>query len=664
MSKAARRRTQLARLTTLFAFALISGVVAAQDRGTWELRVCADPEAYPISSSDLTGYENRVAAILADELGAELTYEWTQVTEATVRSLLKRGACDAVMSAGEGAMDLLNTVAYQRINNVFLYLADRDISVGNLYDPALAQYRIGALPNSSVHSVLFSLGLDANFVGIQPNASKRGAGRIEPYIEALREGRVDVVIVSGGLVGPYVQGPDAEFAMSVVEPELVPPLTPTFHLATIGVRARDEGLRDALNIALARRWEEVQQVLADMGVPMLYSPPILAGEPPEGVLKVGVIAPYPTGFAARLDEVGDSAFFGARLAEDLVPRGEGRGGLILQVVHANAPSAAAAERALQRLVHWDGVAGVVLVHDDEVAGKVLEAAGAEGVPVLNAFASSDNLRSPACYPTAYHVAPSDAMYLNALSEVASDAGARHVRVVHDGGARALEQLGVVRSALSGSALMTDVEVGDTLAFTMRHLAAVLSDEPDVILLLLRPDAQLLMIQELDREGFEGAVLGFPWPEMQTREFYYRIVQDAPDTLATPRVAGWEATVAEAGADELNLRFASRSARVMDVTAWSTFASVETLVESALLAGSSGGVVLDVLKDAVLTANLHRPGLAFDATNQLQQPLYLVSLDPAARWSEAVSERTRIASLVGAIAPADGWSLPEALPCGR
>jgi hypothetical protein len=160
------------------------------------------------------------------------------------------------------------------------------------------------------------------------------------------------------------------------------------------------------------------------------------------------------------------------------------------------------------------------------------------------------------------------------------------------------------------------------------------------------------------------VLGFPWPEMQTREFYYRIVQDAPDTLATPRVAGWEATVAEAGADELNLRYASRSARVMDVTAWSTFASVETLVEAAVLARSSGGAILDVLKDAVLTANLHRPGLAFDATNQLQQPLYLVSLDPAARWSEAVSERTRIASLVGAIAPADGWSLPEALPCGR
>ena len=284
----------------LLALATAFGQSETADR-SWELRICADPSAYPVSSANLDGYENKVAAIVAEELGATLTYEWTLISDATVQLLLKQGACDAVMSAGEGAQGLLNTVAYQRIANVFLYLTDSGFSAESLYDPALAELRIATMPNTSMNAVLFDLGLAENYVGIQPNASRRGFERIQPTVDALLAGEVDVAIVSGALASAYVRDRPEVFSMTPVQPELVPPLTPTFYLGTIGVRPRDEGLRDALNVALARRWDDVQQVFAELGVPLLSSPGVLVSERPADLLQVGVIAPFPTGFAAELD---------------------------------------------------------------------------------------------------------------------------------------------------------------------------------------------------------------------------------------------------------------------------------------------------------------------------------------------------------------------------
>src|SRR5690606_833893 len=128
-----------------------------------------------------------------------------------------------VMSAGEGAMGLLNTVAYQRIPNVFLYLTDSGFSAESLFDPSLASLRIATMPNTSMNAVLFDVGLVSNYVGIQPDRSKRGFERIRPTVDALLAGDVDVAIVSGALASEYVLRQPEVFSMVPVLPELVPP---------------------------------------------------------------------------------------------------------------------------------------------------------------------------------------------------------------------------------------------------------------------------------------------------------------------------------------------------------------------------------------------------------------------------------------------------------
>lgn len=639
-----------ARLAIVLIWATMMHLSATALAGSWELRVCADPDNAPASTQALDGFENRVAAILADELGADLTYEWTVINDNTVRQLLKRGACDVIMSVGEGAAGLLNTVAYYRVPLVFLSRADSGISVTSLYDAELAGLRIGAIPNSSIHAALLDLGLEGNFVGIQPDASQRGANRTRPTVDALLHGDIDVAIIAGASASVYVREQPGVFRITPVQPELVPPLTPMFHLATIGVRARDEGLRDALNLALARRWQDVQGVFDDLGIPLLPSTPVLASEPVEGRLRIGVIAPFPTGYPDELDDVAESAYFGARLAEELALRGDDREDLDLQVVYASAPSGASALRSFDRLANFDGVDAIVAALEGEGMVGLTARAEETDIPLLNVLDGSDAIRSSTCSPTSFHVAPSDLMYLKALLGASLDAGADSVTVVDPGTEWSEELVRFARDALSGQGVaMQRVVVSEGPLYGATEVRAVLDAAGDAVVLLLPPAAQEMLLFELEREAIASPVLGFPWAVMQSRHFYYRLAEGAPN-LGVSRVAGWEATLQESGADDLNLRFSSRSARAMDVTAWATFAAIEMVVEAETERRSGGGELLSLLRSAPSTSELRKgDGLTFDPrTNQLLQPLYLVSLHPERPWSEAVSERIALASVADVI----------------
>ena len=55
----------------LFSLLLFSAAATARD-----LRVCADPNNLPFSSARGEGFENKIAELLAKELGANLKYFW------------------------------------------------------------------------------------------------------------------------------------------------------------------------------------------------------------------------------------------------------------------------------------------------------------------------------------------------------------------------------------------------------------------------------------------------------------------------------------------------------------------------------------------------------------------------------------------------------------
>ena len=61
------------------------------------LRVCADPNNLPFSNERREGFENKLADLVASEMGATVQYEWWAQRRGFFRNTLKAGRCDVVM---------------------------------------------------------------------------------------------------------------------------------------------------------------------------------------------------------------------------------------------------------------------------------------------------------------------------------------------------------------------------------------------------------------------------------------------------------------------------------------------------------------------------------------------------------------------------------------
>jgi mxaJ protein len=59
-----------------FALGVLLGTLLPAHASTAELRVCADPNNLPFSNERGEGFENKIAELIAADLGARLSYTW------------------------------------------------------------------------------------------------------------------------------------------------------------------------------------------------------------------------------------------------------------------------------------------------------------------------------------------------------------------------------------------------------------------------------------------------------------------------------------------------------------------------------------------------------------------------------------------------------------
>lgn len=243
--------------------------------GDWEFRVCADPDNLPFSNRAGEGFDNRIAAILAEELKADLTYVWLPDTRGRGRQRYLQGAeCDMVMGVMDGQPGYLTSYAYYRTGYVFLYPETAPFKVTSLDDPVLRGLRIG-VPGGIAKLVPPSLSLQQR--GMVENQihfiDRRDPGAPwPPILTALSEDKIDLAIVWGPIAGAYAKAVPG-LVMTPVSPEIDAPFIPMVASLAMGFRPDDEGLRDDVDGALARGWSRIEQVLTDAGVPLIDLPP-------------------------------------------------------------------------------------------------------------------------------------------------------------------------------------------------------------------------------------------------------------------------------------------------------------------------------------------------------------------------------------------------------
>lgn len=257
-------------LFLLPAVVLFSGSSArAMDAGpVWTLNVCSVKDNLPYSNEQLGGFENQIAALLANQLNADLNYVWLTRTHnpALVESLLREGLCDVFMGIADGQEPFLSTISYYRSTSVFVVRADAPFTVTSLDDPALPELRIGVVRASPADFALAARNMIENVRHFSPT------DEVGAIIDAVIEGKIDVGIVWGPIAGYVAQMRSIRLTITAVTPQIDLPFLPFVTPVSIGVRADDIALRDQLNDAIAEQWDEIQGVLQAFSVPLLPLP--------------------------------------------------------------------------------------------------------------------------------------------------------------------------------------------------------------------------------------------------------------------------------------------------------------------------------------------------------------------------------------------------------
>src|SRR6476619_5303215 len=109
----------------LCAFVSLGLCVSALGQTKNDFNVWADPENFPFSTRQLEGFENKIASLIANELGATLRYVWWGQRRGFIRNTmnasLKEARCDVVMSVPVGYDLVQPTKPYYRSTYVFVY---------------------------------------------------------------------------------------------------------------------------------------------------------------------------------------------------------------------------------------------------------------------------------------------------------------------------------------------------------------------------------------------------------------------------------------------------------------------------------------------------------------------------------------------------------------
>jgi len=264
-------------VVALCAVLALAGRAAADE--TTELRVCGDPNNMPFSNEKLEGVENKLADVIAKDLGLTVAYTWWPHQRGVVKRVLNTRRCDVMLGIPKGYDPVLWTKPYYRTGYVMVYRKDRGLKLKNLDDPMLKTLKIGVQVNTPPHDALGQRGIADNVVGYQlmfdSNAhAEEYPGRV---VEDLIAGKVDVALVWGPIAGYFATKRAAPLEVVLLEDRPDSGNRFAFDIS-MGVRKGNNALKEKLEAALARRHDEIERVLREFGVPILP----VAEEKPHG----------------------------------------------------------------------------------------------------------------------------------------------------------------------------------------------------------------------------------------------------------------------------------------------------------------------------------------------------------------------------------------------
>jgi quinoprotein dehydrogenase-associated probable ABC transporter substrate-binding protein len=265
-----------------------AGPIAAQQAGSDAgpgqdkvLRVCQDPNNLPFSNRAEAGFENRIAALLAQQLGWKLEHTWFPQRIGFIRNTLRakvensdRYKCDLVIGVPAGFEMAATTRPYYHSTYALVYVKGKGLDGVRSLDDLMAlkpeqrgKLRIGAFSSSPVTEWLLQ-----NKLMDQVDWYQNQTGDAEQYpgqiIERdLASGKLDAAFVWGPIAGYFAR--NTRSAPIVAVPLVSRPGMKLDYEIAMAVRHGDKKFRQRIDQLIGSNQAKIDAILAEYGVPLV-----------------------------------------------------------------------------------------------------------------------------------------------------------------------------------------------------------------------------------------------------------------------------------------------------------------------------------------------------------------------------------------------------------
>jgi mxaJ protein len=233
-----------------------------------EFKVCADQDNLPYSNSRQEGFENKIAQLIAQDLGKKLSYQFWYDRMGYIRNTLNARRCDVIMGTVAGNDMVLTSKPYYRSGYVFVYRKDSGYNITDWDSPDLRKGIIGVVGQTPPSRPIYDKGLMEN---ARPYRIQRDLNLPPSFmIDDLVKGDIDIAIVWGPIGGYYAK--QSKVPLVVVP---VPEYEDTnvhgkeYWNISVAVRKKDKERLAMIQEVLDRRHADIMKILDDFGIPHL-----------------------------------------------------------------------------------------------------------------------------------------------------------------------------------------------------------------------------------------------------------------------------------------------------------------------------------------------------------------------------------------------------------
>lgn len=250
--------------------------------GNAALRVCADPNFAPFSTRQMDGFENKIARLLADQLGADLEFTWFPQRMGFIRNTLRAKQddgetykCDLVMGVPDKYELAVTTAPYYRSTYALVYpegsVLDGITSARDVIDlePAKrARLRIGMTERSPGTRWLAKYGMYEQIVPYVAQSGDPAEFPGEPMLNDLLSGKLDAAVVWGPTAGLFTTYSNNDTTLRMLPLASEPGVKFDFAISA-AVRFGEKDWKEQVNQLLIDNAEHIHTILEAYHVPLV-----------------------------------------------------------------------------------------------------------------------------------------------------------------------------------------------------------------------------------------------------------------------------------------------------------------------------------------------------------------------------------------------------------